>query len=273
MQKFLITVFIVNITTLSFCAPLKIQRIISLGPSITAQLYLLGVQDKLIGCTVYCKIPIAANVNLQKVATAVNVNVEKVVSLKPDLVLATSLTDIKAVNKLKSLGINVVQFSLAHNFEDICGQFIRLGELIDKKKEAEKNVNKIRIQVDNIKKKAKNFSKQTVFVQVGAKPLFTITKEYFINDVIEFAGGLNVAKDAKTGIYNREEVLKRNPDVIIITTMGVTAEEEKKTWYKFNTLNAVKNNRIYIVNSDKFCTPTPINFVVSLEEMINILHK
>ncbi|MBU0896637.1 MAG: cobalamide ABC transporter substrate-binding protein, partial [Candidatus Omnitrophica bacterium] len=55
------------------------QRIISLGPSITEQLYLLEAQDKLIGCTIYCRSPQEAE-SKEKVGTVVEVNLEKIVS-------------------------------------------------------------------------------------------------------------------------------------------------------------------------------------------------
>ncbi len=54
------------------------QRIISLGPSLTEQLYILEVQDRLIGCTIYCESPKEME-DKEIVATAINVNVEKVV--------------------------------------------------------------------------------------------------------------------------------------------------------------------------------------------------
>ena len=78
------------------------KRIISLGPYITEELYLLGVEDRLIGNTIFCNRPEDAE-NKPKVSSAVLPNVEKIVSLKPDLILATSLIDKKAVKKLKNL--------------------------------------------------------------------------------------------------------------------------------------------------------------------------
>ena len=102
--------------------------------------------------------------------------------------------------------------------------------------------------------------------------MFAATGRYFINDYIEFAGGINIAKDAKEGIYSREQVLKANPDVIIITTMGIAGEEEKELWQKYKVLNAVKNGQIYIIDTDKITSPTPMTFVKTLEEFVHILH-
>jgi ABC-type Fe3+-hydroxamate transport system substrate-binding protein len=248
------------------------ERIISLGPSITKGLYLLGVEDKLIANTTYCVSPPEAK-KKEKIGTAVEVNIERVFNSKPDLVLATSLTNLKAKEKLKNLGIRVITFPTPVDFGDMCKQFLELGRLVNKEKEAEKIVKNAEKKANSIKKKVENLQRPRVLIQVGAKPLFVSTSCYFINDYIEFAGGVNIAKKANEGIYSREQVLKASPDVIIIATMGIVGEEEKEVWGKYKTLNAVKNDRIYILDTDELTSPTPVSFVKTLEEITHILHS
>lgn len=248
------------------------QRIISLGPSITKALYLLGVQDKLIANTVYC-IDLSEAKKKEKIGTAQKVNIEKIFHLRPDLVLATSLVDQRSTGKLKNLGLRVITFSTPTDFNDICKQFLELGRLVGKEKEAKDIVRKAEDEAALTKEKVKDLHKARVFIQVGARPLVVATGNYFINDYIEFAGGINIAKDAKEGIYSREQVLEANPDVIIIATMGIAAAEEKKIWQKYETLNAVKNNQIYIIDTDKITSPTPQSFVETIEEFVHILHS
>lgn len=247
------------------------QRIISLGPAITEELYLLGVGDRIVANTVYCKRPSDAE-KKEKVGTVIKVDLEKIVKLKPDLVLATSLTDRKQLQIMKNLRINVIEIPTARNFQDICGNFLKLGELVGKRKEAEKIIEEVKIKVGSIREKTKHLPRQKVIVQVGAKPLYVATKRYFVDDFIEFSGGINIAGDSETGLYSREKVLKQNPDVIIIVAMGIIGEKEKETWQKYKTLNSVRNNRIYIVDSYRFCSPTPVTFVETLEEIVKILH-
>lgn len=248
------------------------QRIISLGPSITEELYLLGVGNKIVGVTTYCQRPPQAQ-EIEKIGTVIEVNLEKVISLQPDLVLATSLTNLKAKEKLKNLRIRVITFPSAKNFSEICEQFLELGKIVGREKEAEEIVYRSKKTVSAIKQKVKGLPKPKVLVQVGAKPLWVAPKESFINDLIEIAGGINIGPSGENGLLSREEVLKQNPDIIIITTMGIVGKEEINIWQKYNTISAVRNNKIYIVDSKKFCTPTPISFIESLEEMFNILHS
>ncbi|MBU4251436.1 MAG: ABC transporter substrate-binding protein [Candidatus Omnitrophica bacterium] len=251
------------------------QRIISLGPSVTKAVYLLGAQDKLIADTVYCIDPPEVK-KKEKIGTVTEVNIEKIFNLKPDLVLATSLTNSKAREKLKNLGVRVVTFSTLKDFNDICNQFLELGRLVDKENEAKEIVKSVESEIILIKEKVKGLHKPKVFVQMGVRPLFAATGSYFVNDYIEFAGGINIAKEAKRGIYSREQILKENPDVIIITTMGamgMAAEEEKSIWQKYKTLSAAKSGRIYIIDTDEITAPTPQSFVKTLADFEHILHS
>ncbi|MFN3966608.1 MAG: ABC transporter substrate-binding protein [Endomicrobiia bacterium] len=248
------------------------QRIISLGPAITKALYLLGVEDRLIANTIYCNIPPEAK-KKEKIGTVMEINIEKIFALKPDLVLATTLINPKSKQKLKSLGINVITFPTPKNFNEICTQFLQLGKLVGKEKEARKIVESAKDKASSIKKKVKDPNRPKVLIQVGTKPLWVAPRNSFLNDFIEFAGGINIGPSGKSGLCSREEILRRNPDVIIITTMGIVAEEEKKIWQKYKSINAVKNNRIYIIDSEKLCSPTPVSFVETLQEIVYILYS
>ncbi|GAB1451727.1 hypothetical protein MASR2M47_17830 [Draconibacterium sp.] len=77
-----------------------------MAPSITENIYLLGAQDKLVGCTSYCTL--AVNDGKEIVGSTIDINMEKVMMLKPDLVLAMTLTKPQDIETMKRLGIKVV---------------------------------------------------------------------------------------------------------------------------------------------------------------------
>ncbi|NIM18141.1 MAG: ABC transporter substrate-binding protein [Candidatus Aminicenantes bacterium] len=251
--------------------PAPPRRIVSLAPALTESLYVLGVGDRLKGCTTYCKKPEEAK-HKEKVGTLVEINVEKVLLLKPDLVLAMEFSDRKAVEKLKNLGIRVELFPSPKDFNHLCQSFLRLGQMVGREDRAKEIVDRAKKEAAFIRQQVEREKKIKIFWQLGAKPLFAATKGYFTNDYIEYAGGINIAADAKSGIYSREEVLKRNPDVIVIVTMGIAGEREKETWQTYSSINAVKQNQIYIVDSYKYCSPTPKGFVEALKELVGFLH-
>ncbi len=265
-------VFAVVALLLFFSTPAvakEYHRIVSLGPTITEELYQLGAGDRVVGCTIYCKRKEAAS--KPRVAKAIEVDLEKVVALKPDLVLATSLTDLRAIKKLREMGLKVVVFHYPRNFSEICSQFMEIARLVGREEQAREIINRTKSQIEEIARSVKGLKKPKVFVEIGARPLFTATKDSFIDQLVALAGGMNIVKTGGSGIYSREAVIKENPHVIIITTMGITAEE-KKAWERFKSMRAVKEKRIYVMDSYKLCTPTPITFVEALKEMVEILH-
>jgi len=247
------------------------ERIVSLGPSMTEELYLLGKGDAIVGNTTYCVNPPPARLK-DKVGNITDIDIEKIISLKPDLVLATPLVNPKMVRKLGDLGIKVEVLDVPKDFESLCIQFMELGKSVGKEKEAQEIIISARAKAEAIKKRSSLFSRPKVFIQIGTNPVFTANKDYFINDFVDLAGGDNIAADARAGAYSREEVLKRDPDVIIIADMGIASGEEKKAWEKFRTMSAVKDDRIYIIDARKVCSPTPVTFVKTLREIALLLH-
>ena len=249
-------------------------RIISLGPTLTEQVFLLGEGDKLVGDTTYCNYPEAAK-NITKIGSVINFSIEKIVSLKPDLILATGLTDVKQLQTLKKLGFEkkIIQFTEPDSYKEICNHFLKLGAVLGKKKEALKIVENSRKEVEKIILETKNFPKRKVFVQVGSNPLFAASGNTFIDNMVTFAGGINVAGQKTSGIYSREKVVEEKPAVIIISNMGNDSQETaKQEWGKFKSIPAVKNGEIYLIDSYTLCSPTPATFPKVLLEIAKMIH-
>ncbi len=247
------------------------ERIVSLGPAITEKLFLLGAGDRVVGVTTYCQRPPEARTK-EKIGNVTHASVEKIVELKPDLVLATSLTEARAVASLKQLGLNVRVYGQPASFEDMNRQFIELGRTVGREKQAEEVVAASLRGVEAVKKRVAGLPRPKVFIEIGAKPLFTATRNSFMNDFIEFGGGVNVAREARSGFFSTEEVLRQDPDVIIIVTMGVAGENERKRWRSFSTLSAAKHGRIFLMDPYTTCSPTPVTFVQALEQFATMLH-
>jgi ABC-type Fe3+-hydroxamate transport system substrate-binding protein len=248
------------------------HRIVSLVPTVTEELYLLGAGDKIVGVTVYCQRPPQAQTK-EKVGTVIDVNIEKIIELRPDLVIASPLTDRKQIRKLRGLELRVEIFDAPTDFQGLCDSFLTLSRLVGKEQRAEEVLERTNRKLEAVKKRIEGVAKSQVFVQIGANPLFTADRASFINDLIECAGGINIASDAKTGIYSREEVIKRNPDTILIVTMGIVGEREKEVWLRYKTIDAVKNRRIFTVDSYRVCSPTPVSFVQTVKELVRLFHE
>ncbi len=246
-------------------------RIVSLAPSLTKNVYFLEQQHKLVGCTSYCDTAVANGKEV--VASAVKVNIEKVVSLKPDLVITTTMTNPETLDMLKKFNIRVETFPTAKSFDEICKQTIRLGQIIGAESNAKRIVTQSETKIKSLASSTRKDKSPTVFFQIGAKPLFTVIPGTFMNDYILLAGGKNIVSSTKTGSITREAVIASNPDVIFVVTMGIVGEEEKKVWESYSTINAAKNKKVFIIDSNDSCTPTPVTFVKTLERVINLIYS
>lgn len=249
----------------------EVRRIVSLVPWMTRSLYLMGEQERLVGCTNYC--PVAVADKIPVVASAISVNIEKVLTRKPDLVFASSLIKPETIDNLKNLKLKVEYMPYPKSFDEICTDFIRIGELVGQSTKAKAIVTQQKERLAKLKAIVPAGKNPKILIQIGAKPFFCAVPNTFIDDFIQFSGGKNIAAELNTGNITREYVLKQNPDFIFIVTMGMVAQEEKDAWLKYMVLSASKSNQIYILDSDKTCSPTPVLFVDALEEIIRLIYK
>jgi iron complex transport system substrate-binding protein len=246
-------------------------RIVSLAPSITKELESLNMTENIVGATSYCDIS-KKNKELI-VGTATEVNIEKILLLNPDIVIASGLTKQTTINTLKNNGIAVHFIKKLQSFDDICNQAIELGKLVGKANLALSIVSRSKQRVDSMQSLIPSRdNKLKVFFQIGAKPIFTVIPNTFMDDYIIFSGCENLAADLDKGTITRESVLRRNPDIIFIVTMGIVGNEEKKTWEGYAELNAVKSNKIFIIDSNIACTPTVLSFTETLEQVIKKIY-
>jgi iron complex transport system substrate-binding protein len=70
-----------------------------------------------------------------------------------------------------------------------------------------------------------------------------------------------------------EEILKRSPEVIIISSMNPKGDYQKipQEWSRWKTIPAAKNGRIYLIDSDLVDRPSP-RLIEGLEEIARMLH-
>jgi len=249
------------------------RRIVSLGPVITHILIELDAGEHIVGNTNYCpRLPDAKKEEaMEKVGTLTEMNVEKVINLKPDLVLAVGLTKPAGMSKLRDADIEVIRFHDPQSFDELCDQYVRIGTRIGREEKARKIVEDARSEVARIRKSVSALKPKRVFVQIGANPLYTVTRKSFINDFILFCGGINVAADRPIGRVRTEDVLEADPDVIVIATMGKVNQQQKEIWMRYKSLSAVGSNDVHTIDSYGVCSPTPQMFVKTLKQLVKLI--
>jgi len=246
-------------------------RIISLGPYVTENLLLLGIEKEIIGVTVHEKPEIKKDREI--IGTLLEPNIEAIVKLRPDIVIASKEGNRKhTVEKLKSLGIPVEVLDEVVTYSDLKKNFLKLAEITGKTVVAKKIISNVDEQLlKYIKKKHTN---KKIFWQLGTKPLVTAGGKTYFSEISIYAGAKNIFNDMKTKYItiSTEEVIKRNPDVIIAMGMG----EESYVlnfWKPFKNIEAVKKNKIFRVDDYMFCSPTPLSFLQSIELITKLIEN
>lgn len=250
------------------------KRIVSLAPDITETLFVLGLDSEIAGVTRFSNFPSAAK-GKPRVGSYVAINTEAVIDLQPDLVIGTGAGNSRIqVEKLWRMGLPVFVV-YPKNFPDILDTIHLIGRVVGREERANQTVTQMKLRIQEVRRRVEGRKKPTVFLQIGKGPLFTVSNGSFANDLITMAGGENIARDAKIPYpsYSLEEVILKAPEVIIISSMYREGDHSRwlDDWKKWTVLPAVKNNRLYIIDSDLIDRPSP-RIVEGLEQMAHMLH-
>ena len=170
------------------------KRIVSLAPSITEMIYFLGLDDRLVGVTRFSYFPEQAR-EKPKVGTYTDINVEKVVTLNPDLVIATADGNRRAdVEMLEEAGIPVYVLN-PRRVTKILDAVERAGEICGIAHRARERVASLRERVERVEEAVRGRHRPLVFLVINVKPLMSVNRSTTHHDIIELAGGRNLAED------------------------------------------------------------------------------
>lgn len=249
------------------------KRVVSLAPSNTETIYALGKGANVVGVTQYCNYPPEAKEKPQ-VGGFSKIDLEKVVGLSPDLVLATNIHAKSIVPELEKRGLVVVVVE-PKNVTEVVAKMATFGKLLGASAQATQLSAQMQSRIDAVTTKvATAKTKPRVFYEIDAN-LYTPGPGSFIDDLLNKAGGVNIAADAK-GSYaqlSAEVILAKDPEVILLGDMLFGETPEKlKARAGWANLTAVKTNRVVpITNEDVVARPGP-RIVEGLELVARALY-
>lgn len=250
------------------------QRVITLAPNLTEMIFKLNVEDKLIGNTKYCNYPDSAK-RITKVGDLLTVDLEKIVSLNPDLIFITVEGNSKSdYQKLLDLGMKVF-VSNPRNYSGIKKTLSDMAKIFHKEKLADSLINNWNLRLAEIKKTHNMIEAKKVLFLISKNPLFTVGGNSFINQILTFSGLENISADSKVNypIFNREEIVKRNPDYILLYKTNKNDINKLLELYpEWNTISAVVNKRVFFIDADLYSRPGP-RFVNAVEELNSLVLK
>lgn len=234
------------------------ERIVSIGPSITEFLFALGAGLRVVGVDDFSDEPAAAN-QVEKVG-GIKVNFEKVVSLRPDLVLSVKFSD-GTIERLAGAGLLVLVVD-PQTIGDVARTAILLGRAVGS--DGEGMARDIQKRVDDVRSKTSSAAtRPRVYHEIDASDpakIFTVGPGSYIQDLIEIAGGQNIAARA-SGAYpqlSAEEILRSDPEIIVLAAADYSAKPEQVAARAgWSALSAVKNRRIVTIAPNLINRPGP----------------
>jgi iron complex transport system substrate-binding protein len=232
------------------------DRIITISPNITEIAFALGLGEKIIAVSSDSDWPAEAKGKI-KVGSFWQPNIEAVIAAKPDLVITETFEQHKTIaDNLECLNIRVLSLKI-ESIDEMVDAIRQTGDATGVRQAAEETAERILSKIEGIRKKFAGRDRPKVLWVIQAEPLRVAGQKTFINEIIEIAGGENcLGKTIQQYPQIGDEELLTNPaDVIIHSAMGKASMEEQQKeaevfWLKYKNLPAVKNKRIYVVNSD-----------------------
>ena len=256
----------------------KPERIVSLSPNLTHMIYALGELDKVVGVTLYTDFPPEAK-ELPKVGGWINPNYEAILALKPDLVILMKDQDTIFGAQIRKLGLKTLVTDSNDSVSDIMKTILYLGEILDRKKEAEKIVSDMESTLDKIRENTAGVHRKKVLLVVGRNPgtledIYVIGRNNYINELIEMAGGVNAVENNRLSLkITKEAILTLDPDVIIEINHEKLDKEAEilGTWSTLAQSRAVRDGEVYILPSTVVLHPSQ-TIVEGAQVLTDVLH-
>jgi len=248
--------------------PKKVNRAISLAPSITESIFAAGAGDRLVGVTTYCNYP-AETSAIEKVGDTQTPNIERIIALKPDIVFVSTASQLEAFTQTLAEQNIAVFVSNAVSLDGAIAGIRKFGEIFETSAKANATAADIGRRANALNDRLKDQMKVRVFVQISKEPLFTIGKTSFLTETVEHAGAVSVTKDIESAYpkLSKETALALNPDAIIISD----SEDNREANDVFKNSPAVKNGRVYKIDTDIISRPGP-RLVDAIEQIAGFLH-
>jgi iron complex transport system substrate-binding protein len=248
--------------------PEKVERVVSLAPNLTENIFAVGAGDRLVGVTTFCNYPEDAQ-KIQKVGDTINPNIETIIALKPQIVFVSTASQIETFMKtLEAQGITVFVTN-AKDLNGVLTNLRQLGDIFSTPERTTVLLNELQKRIAAVDERVRDKPKVKTFVQISKEPLFTVGKESFLTEIIDRAGGTSVTKDVATAYpkISKETALAFNPDAIILSDSPDNTEPNEV----FKNSPAVRNKMVFKLNADILSRPAP-RIVDALEQIAGSLH-
>ena len=195
-----------------------------------------------------------------------SVNVEVVTNTSADIVLAANATQVETVQQLRQAGMTVYHFDRATSIEDVYEQVSQIGRLTGNCQSATQTVSSMRSTVKSVEQSVDGRENPRVLYYFFE---YTTGSNTHIHDLIQTAGGTNIAAEAGLVGYDRvntELVVSRDPQWIVYPSDATVPRSAP-----YNSTTALERNQTLSVNYNYVSQPGP-RIVRPLVTMAHAFH-
>lgn len=250
--------------------PAAPKRVVVLG-SFTGNVMSLGVN--LVGVDSWAKMNPRFQEKLKDVAEVSDENIEKIIELEPDLIIG--LSNSKNLDKLRKIAPTV---TYTYGKVDYLTQHVEIGKLLNKETEAQ-------AWVDDFKKRAQQAGKD-IKAKIGENTTVSVIEKFdkqFYTFGNNWGRGTEILyqemklkmpesvkeKALKAGYYALSlEVLPQFAGDYVILSTSKDADNSFQETSTYKNIPAVKNNRVFEVDSKEFFFNDPVTLDFQLDYFI-----
>lgn len=196
--------------------PFPPKRIVSLVPSQTELLYSLGLNDEVVGQTLFCIHPEQMHQSKPRVGGTKNFKLEKIQQLNPDLIIGNMEENEKTGIELLARHYPVWMSNIK-TFNEALSMINSIGELVNKQAEANQLIKLISASFAELLPAAEA---TTVLYFIWRKPWMVVGRDTFIGDMLVKLGLVNACNgpDARYPTLTDDEIVALNPAVILLSS-------------------------------------------------------
>jgi iron complex transport system substrate-binding protein len=253
------------------------QRIVCLTEETTEWLYLLGQEHRIVGISGYTVRPARARAEKPRVSAYLTAKVDKILALRPDCVFGFSDLQADIAAELIRKGVQVTVFnqrsvaeifSMLFQVAAMVGQGVRATELMSA---MQARLQAIQMAVASLPRRPR------VYFEEWDVPHISAIR--WVSELVGISGGddcfpeLALQPMGKNRIIaHSDEIVRRNPDIIIGSWCGKKFRPEKvAARVGWENVNAVKNGQLFEIKSCDILQPGPAALTDGVEQLHRII--
>ena len=251
------------------------QRIVCMTEETTEWLYLLGVEDRIVGISGYTVRPRRAREEKPRVSAFTSARIDKILALQPDCVLGFSDMQADIANALIRAGVQVTIFN-QRSVAEIFDVLFQVAAMVGQGEQGLWLIQQMQRDLLAIQGLAASLPRRPkVYFEEWDTP--SISAIRWVSELIGIAGGDDIFPELAAQslgknriIADEGEIVRRNPDIIIGSWCGKKFRPElvatRSGWAE---VAAVRTGQLFEIKSPDILQPGP----AALTDGVAKLHR